>query len=40
MGVGGRSGDAHRLSEWYEPTGRELGYQRAVLILLAMAGIK
>jgi acetylornithine deacetylase/succinyl-diaminopimelate desuccinylase-like protein len=40
IGVGGRSGDAHRLSEWYEPTGRELGYQRAVLILLAMAGIK
>lgn len=39
IGVGGRSGDAHRLSEWYEQTGRELGYQRAFLILLAMAGL-
>lgn len=40
IGVGGRSGDAHRLSEWYEPTGREIGYQRAFLIMLAMAGMR
>jgi tripeptide aminopeptidase len=40
IGVGGRSGDAHRLSEWYEPTGREVGYQRALLVALAMAGMK
>ncbi|HYE72106.1 MAG TPA: M20/M25/M40 family metallo-hydrolase [Blastocatellia bacterium] len=40
IGVGGRSGDAHRLSEWYEPVGREIGYQRALLIMIAMAGLK
>jgi tripeptide aminopeptidase len=40
IGVGGRSGDAHRLSEWYEPAGREVGYQRALLIMLAVAGVR
>ena len=39
IGAGGISGDAHRLSEWYEPHGRELGYQRALLLLLALAGL-
>ena len=37
-GEGGRGGDAHRLTEWYESTGREIGYQRALLLILAMAG--
>jgi tripeptide aminopeptidase len=38
IGAGGVSGDPHRLSEWYDPAGRELGYQRALLLLLALAG--
>jgi tripeptide aminopeptidase len=39
IGVGGLSGDSHRLSEWYDPAGRELGYKRALLLALAMTGI-
>lgn len=39
IGIGGMSGDSHRLSEWYEPTGRETGYKRALLLLLAMTGL-
>ena len=37
IGAGGKGGDAHRLSEWYDPTGREIGYERALLLILAMA---
>lgn len=40
IGVGGVSSDSHRLSEWYDPTGRDLGYKRALLIALAMAGLQ
>ncbi|MGH9850046.1 MAG: M20/M25/M40 family metallo-hydrolase, partial [Blastocatellia bacterium] len=39
IGAGGVSNDSHRLSEWYDPTGRELGYKRALLIALGMTGI-
>ncbi len=39
IGAGGKGGDAHRLTEWYDPTGREIGYQRALLLILAMVGI-
>jgi acetylornithine deacetylase/succinyl-diaminopimelate desuccinylase-like protein len=39
IGTGGSFGDSHRLSEWYEPEGREIGYQRALLIALAMTGV-
>ncbi len=39
IGAGGKGGDAHRLSEWYDPTGRDIGYQRALLLLLGMVGI-
>lgn len=39
IGVGGVSSDSHRLSEWYDPTGRELGYKRALLLALAMTGL-
>ncbi|MCI0664667.1 MAG: M20/M25/M40 family metallo-hydrolase [Acidobacteria bacterium] len=39
IGVGGSSGDSHRLSEWYDPAGRELGYERALLLALAIVGI-
>jgi tripeptide aminopeptidase len=38
IGAGGKGGDAHRLSEWYDPAGREIGYERALLLILAMAG--
>jgi acetylornithine deacetylase/succinyl-diaminopimelate desuccinylase-like protein len=40
IGAGGRSNDSHRLSEWFDPTGRELGYKRALLLALGMAGIQ
>jgi acetylornithine deacetylase/succinyl-diaminopimelate desuccinylase-like protein len=39
IGIGGMSGDSHRLSEWYEPQGRETGYKRALLLILAMSGM-
>lgn len=39
IGAGGRGGDAHRLTEWYDPIGREIGYQRALLLILAAVGI-
>lgn len=35
VGAGGRGGDAHAPSEWYDPQGRELGLRR---LLLALAG--
>jgi acetylornithine deacetylase/succinyl-diaminopimelate desuccinylase-like protein len=39
IGAGGASGDSHRLTEWYDPTGRELGYKRALLMALEMTGL-
>jgi len=39
IGVGGQSNDSHRLSEWYDPAGREQGYKRALLLALGMAGL-
>ncbi|HMV85753.1 MAG TPA: M20/M25/M40 family metallo-hydrolase [Blastocatellia bacterium] len=39
IGVGGQSGDSHRLSEWYDPAGREQGYKRALLLALSMTGL-
>lgn len=39
IGAGGRGGGAHSLAEWYEPEGRELGLKRALLTLLATAGM-
>jgi tripeptide aminopeptidase len=40
IGVGGVSADSHRLTEWYDPTGRELGYKRALLLALALVGVE
>ena len=40
LGAGGRSGGAHTIEEWYDPTNRELGLQRVVLTLLAVAGLE
>ena len=39
IGAGGAGGGAHSLQEWYEPAGRELGLQRALLALLGVSGI-
>jgi acetylornithine deacetylase/succinyl-diaminopimelate desuccinylase-like protein len=38
LGAGGRGGGAHTLQEWFDPAGRELGLQRLLLIILALAG--
>jgi acetylornithine deacetylase/succinyl-diaminopimelate desuccinylase-like protein len=40
LGAGGRSGGAHSLEEWYDPTGRELGLQRVALTVLSVAGLE
>jgi acetylornithine deacetylase/succinyl-diaminopimelate desuccinylase-like protein len=40
LGAGGRSGGAHTLEEWYDPTGRELGLQRVALTVLGVAGLE
>lgn len=39
IGGGGNSGNIHSLDEWYDPTGRETGLERALLIVLGMAGL-
>ena len=39
LGAGGRSGGAHTIEEWYDPTGRELGLQRVALTVLGVAGL-
>ena len=39
IGAGGNGGGAHSLQEWYEPTGREIGLQRALLTLLGVSGL-
>ena len=40
LGAGGRSGGAHTIEEWYDPTNRDLGLQRVALTLLAVAGLE
>lgn len=40
IGAGGRTGGAHSLGEWYDPTGREVGLQRVLLTLLGVAGLE
>jgi len=39
IGGGGSSAGAHTTSEWYDPTGRELGLQRVLLIITGAAGL-
>ncbi len=39
LGAGGRSGDAHLPSEWYENQDGVVGLFRALLVTLAMAGL-
>ena len=40
IGGGGTGGGAHSLNEWYDPAGRELGLKRALLTILAVAGVQ
>jgi tripeptide aminopeptidase len=39
IGAGGSGGGAHTLHEWYDPTGRDLGLKRILLLMLAMSGV-
>jgi tripeptide aminopeptidase len=39
IGAGGLSAGAHSPGEWYNPLGREMGLKRALLTVLAVAGI-
>jgi acetylornithine deacetylase/succinyl-diaminopimelate desuccinylase-like protein len=36
LGYGGRGGDLHSVSEWYDPTGSERAMQRNLLLVLAL----
>jgi len=40
IGGGGQGGGSHSLDEWYDPAGRELGLKRALLTILAVAGVQ
>jgi len=40
IGGGGKGSGSHTLAEWYDPTGRELGLKRVLLIALALAGVQ
>lgn len=37
LGSGGSGGGTHTCEEWYDPTGRDLGLRRILLLLLALA---
>lgn len=39
IGAGGNGSGAHSLQEWYEPAGREIGLQRALLTILGAGGV-
>lgn len=39
LGAGGTSGSSHTLAEWYDPTDRDLGLKRALLVVLGVVGI-
>ena len=39
IGAGGASGSTHTLDEWYDPTGRDLGLKRALLVALGVVGL-
>ncbi|HYO98578.1 MAG TPA: M20/M25/M40 family metallo-hydrolase [Pyrinomonadaceae bacterium] len=40
IGAGGLSANSHTLDEWYDPRGRELALNRALLVLLGTTGMK
>ena len=39
IGAGGSGGGAHTIHEWYDPTGRDLGLKRILLLTLTLAGV-
>jgi len=39
IGAGGSGGGAHTIHEWYDPTGRDLGLKRILLLTLALSGV-
>jgi acetylornithine deacetylase/succinyl-diaminopimelate desuccinylase-like protein len=39
IGSGGTGGGAHTIHEWYDPTGRDLGLKRILLLTLALSGV-
>ena len=39
LGAGGTSGSSHTLAEWYDPTNRELGLKRGLLVILGLVGL-
>ena len=39
LGAGGTSGSSHTLAEWYDPTDRDLGLKRALLVMLGLVGL-
>jgi tripeptide aminopeptidase len=39
IGAGGISNNCHTLAEWYDPTGRELGLKRLLLLTVAFTGL-
>ena len=39
IGAGGTGGGAHTIHEWYDPTGRDLGLKRVLLLTLALSGV-
>jgi acetylornithine deacetylase/succinyl-diaminopimelate desuccinylase-like protein len=39
IGAGGSGGGAHTISEWYDPTGRDFGLKRILLLILTLAGV-
>lgn len=40
IGAGGNAGQSHTLDEWYDPTNRELGIKRALLLLVELVGLQ
>lgn len=40
VGAGGMSANSHTLDEWYDPRGRELALNRALLLLLGTVGLR
>lgn len=40
IGAGGTGGGAHTVNEWFDPTGRDLGLKRILLVVLALAGLE
>jgi len=39
IGAGGSGGGAHTVHEWYDPSGRDVGLKRILLLTLALSGV-